>query len=475
MHALRMLDLERPCADRALQGGDDLAAGDRRPARIRPRQARTAGGGRKAQLRRSRRSATRCTICPPTSGPRSAARPTPSGEPLLSPLMELSPETVVAGLAGVSALRRPEHSRSAGTTYARSPGRAAAPHSRVLRRLSARHIDASCPKAVSPRAGIGCHFMALDDGDQTRTFTQMGGEGAPFVGMAPFTDTQHMFANIGDGTYTHSGIMAIRQAVASKTRITYKLLVNDAVAMTGGQPAEGGFTVTAIRRADRRGGRRADRHRRRRGRSPAASVRAANRRHAAHPRRTRRGAASNCASYDGVSVLIYDQVCATEKRRRRKRGKMAQPTRSVVINEQVCENCGDCSAQSELHRDRAGRDSARPQAPHQPDKLQRRSVVPERFLPELRHGGRPAAARRTPIRTGRRARPSCRRVCRCRSCPPPDALARVVRRYWRRRHRHVGRNPRDGGASGRPGGPHARFHRPGAEERHRRRACADRR
>ena len=85
--------------------------------------------------------------------------------------------------------------------------------------------------------------MALDESDQTRTFTQMGGEGAPFVGMAPFTDTPHVFANMGDGTYTHSGIMAIRQAVAAGTRMTYKLLVNDAVAMTGGQPAEGNFSV----------------------------------------------------------------------------------------------------------------------------------------------------------------------------------------------------------------------------------------
>ena len=135
----------------------------------------------------------------------------------------------------------------------------------LLRRIPA--FCAGCPHGTSTKlpegsfatAGIGCHFMALDESDQTRTFTQMGGEGAPFVGMAPFTDTPHVFANMGDGTYTHSGIMAIRQAVAAGTRITYKLLVNDAVAMTGGQPAEGNFTVAAVRRADRRGRRRAHR------------------------------------------------------------------------------------------------------------------------------------------------------------------------------------------------------------------------
>ena len=122
----------------------------------------------------------------------------------------------------------------------------------MLRRAPA--FCAGCPHGTSTKlpegsfatGGIGCHIMALDDGDQTRTFTQMGGEGVPFVGMAPFTDTPHTFANIGDGTYQHSGILAIRQAVAAQARITYKLLFNDAVAMTGGQPAEGAPTVPRI-------------------------------------------------------------------------------------------------------------------------------------------------------------------------------------------------------------------------------------
>jgi indolepyruvate ferredoxin oxidoreductase len=163
--------------------------------------------------------------------------------------------------------------------------------------------------------------------------------------MAPFTDTQHMFANIGDGTYTHSGIMAIRQAVAAKARITYKILFNDAVAMTGGQPAEGGFPVTAIAaQVAAEGISRialvADDEDRL---PPPSALPAGTTR---HTREALDAVQRDLREYDGVSVLIYDQVCATEKRRRRKRGKMPQATQSVVINEQVCENCGDCSVQS---------------------------------------------------------------------------------------------------------------------------------
>ena len=267
-----------------------------------------------------------------------------SGAPLLSPLMELSPEIVAAGLAGFL--------RSAGLN-AQDPPAAHMPERPpgLLRRIPA--FCAGCPHGTSTRlpegsfatAGIGCHFMALDESDQTRTFTQMGGEGAPFVGMAPFTEVPHVFANMGDGTYTHSGVMAIRQAVAAGTRITYKLLVNDAVAMTGGQPAEGNYSVAqyAAQVAAEGVGRIAvvadddDRL------PPAASLPSGATRHV---RSELDAVQRELRGYDGVSVLIYDQVCATEKRRRRKRGKMAEPVQSVVINEAVCENCGDCSAQS---------------------------------------------------------------------------------------------------------------------------------
>jgi indolepyruvate ferredoxin oxidoreductase len=276
--------------------------------------------------------------------PEVSGKTLPNGAPLLSPLLELSPETVAAGLAaflGHAGLNLP--APPAPLAVARPDG--------LLRRVPA--FCAGCPHATSTKlpdgsfasAGIGCHFMALDDGPSTRTFTHMGGEGAPFVGLSSFTETKHIFANIGDGTYQHSGSLAIRQAVAAGTRITYKLLFNDAVAMTGGQPAEGGPTVVAIAaQVAAEGVRRiavvADEAER----LPAASALPAGT--TRHTRDELDAVQRSLREYEGTSVLIYDQVCATEKRRRRKRGSMAQPARHVVINEAVCENCGDCSVQS---------------------------------------------------------------------------------------------------------------------------------
>ena len=187
--------------------------------------------------------------------------------------------------------------------------------------------------------------MALDDGPQTRTFAQMGGEGAPFVGLSSFTETKHIFANLGDGTYQHSGSLAIRQAVAAKTRITYKLLFNDAVAMTGGQPTEGAPTVPLIAaQLAAEGVKRIAVVADEADRLPAASTLPPG--VTRHTRDELDAVQRSLRDFEGPSVLIYDQVCATEKRRRRKRGSMAQPTRHVVINEAVCENCGDCSVQS---------------------------------------------------------------------------------------------------------------------------------
>jgi indolepyruvate ferredoxin oxidoreductase len=281
---------------------------------------------------------------PADERPEISGKTTPRGEPLLSPLMELSPEIVASGMTrflGFAGLNLPD--QPAPPVIERPAA--------LLKRVPA--FCAGCPHATSTKlpegsfasAGIGCHFMALDDGDQTRTFTHMGGEGAPFVGLSTFTDVKHMFANIGDGTYQHSGIMAIRQAAASGTRMTYKLLFNDAVAMTGGQPVEGGPTVPmlaaqlaaeGIKRiaivADE-----AERLPPKSALPPGVTT---------HIRADLDAVQRSLRDYEGPSVLIYDQVCATEKRRRRKRGSMAQATKHVMINEAVCENCGDCSTQS---------------------------------------------------------------------------------------------------------------------------------
>ena len=216
------------------------------------------------------------------------------------------------------------------------------------------HYCSGCPHNTSTKvpegsralAGIGCHYMALWlNPDQTQTFSQMGGEGVPWVGQAPFTDTKHVFANLGDGTYSHSGLLAIRQAVAAKVAMTYKILFNDAVAMTGGQPVEGTLTVPqVVRQVASEGVERivvvADdpsRYGAKPDLPPGVPLR---------HRRELDAVQRELREYPGVSVLVYDQVCAAEKRRRRKRKLMPDPARRVVINDRVCENCGDCSRTS---------------------------------------------------------------------------------------------------------------------------------
>ncbi|QCG95850.1 indolepyruvate ferredoxin oxidoreductase family protein [Azospirillum sp. TSA2s] len=201
------------------------------------------------------------------------------------------------------------------------------------------------PEGSRALAGIGCHYLAMGLDRKTDTFTQMGGEGVPWVGQAPFTEETHVFANLGDGTYYHSGSLAVRQAIAAGVNITYKILFNDAVAMTGGQPIDGTLTVSMIaRELAAEGAARIvvvsdepEKYGNGGDLPPFTGVR--HRDDLDAVQRELRGV-------PGVSILIYDQTCATEKRRRRKRGTMADPPKRVVINELVCEACGDCSVQS---------------------------------------------------------------------------------------------------------------------------------
>jgi indolepyruvate ferredoxin oxidoreductase len=201
------------------------------------------------------------------------------------------------------------------------------------------------PEGMRAYAGIGCHYMAQWMDRRTLGFTHMGGEGANWIGEAPFSKRSHVFQNLGDGTYNHSGYMAIRAAVAAGVNITYKILFNDAVAMTGGQRNEGGLSVPAIARQVAAEG--------------VKRVVVVTDEPKKYPRDTEwpRGLTihhrdelmkvqAELASVPGVTALIYDQTCAAEKRRRRKRGAFPDPDKRVVINELVCEGCGDCGVQS---------------------------------------------------------------------------------------------------------------------------------
>jgi indolepyruvate ferredoxin oxidoreductase len=215
------------------------------------------------------------------------------------------------------------------------------------------YFCSGCPHNTSTRvpegsrayAGIGCHYMAQWMDRETLGFTQMGGEGANWIGEAPFSNRGHIFQNLGDGTYNHSGYLAIRAAIASGVNITYKILFNDAVAMTGGQANDGGLTVPQI----------------------AAQVAAEGAKRivvvtdepwkyakdiewprglTVHHRDELDTVQRELAMVPGLSVLIYDQTCAAEKRRRRKRGAFPDPDKRVVINDLVCEGCGDCGVKS---------------------------------------------------------------------------------------------------------------------------------
>ena len=210
-----------------------------------------------------------------------------------------------------------------------------------------------CPHNTSTRvpdgsralAGIGCHYMAMWMDRNTDTFTQMGGEGVSWIGQMHFSNDRHVFVNLGDGTYFHSGLLAIRASIAASANVTYKILFNDAVAMTGGQPVDGVLTVPMVaQQVIAEGAKKVmlvsdepQKYAAREGLPESVSV---------HHRDEFDDLQLQLRDTAGTTIMIYDQTCATEKRRRRKRGLAVDPPRRVFINPDVCEGCGDCSVKS---------------------------------------------------------------------------------------------------------------------------------
>ncbi|MES2069006.1 MAG: indolepyruvate ferredoxin oxidoreductase family protein [Pseudomonadota bacterium] len=215
------------------------------------------------------------------------------------------------------------------------------------------HFCSGCPHNTSTKlpdgsralAGIGCHYMVLWMDRETSTFTHMGAEGTTWIGQAPFTTEDHVFCNLGDGTYYHSGLLAVRASVSGKVNITYKILYNDAVAMTGGQEFDGPLDPGMISRQIAAEGvgpiivvtDEPDKYPADYNWAPGVTVR-----HRSELDAVQR----ELRVVKGVSAMIYDQTCASEKRRRRKRNEYPDPAKRAVINEAVCEGCGDCSVQS---------------------------------------------------------------------------------------------------------------------------------
>ncbi|MBI2319428.1 MAG: indolepyruvate ferredoxin oxidoreductase family protein, partial [Betaproteobacteria bacterium] len=289
------------------------------------------------------------------NGEWSRAEGQPAGTWLLPAHYELSPAIVAKAIA--SRLARLGLDRDLGERYRQrlaflefKEQALAKPRITALRQP---YFCSGCPHNTSTKvpegsramAGIGCHYMALWMDRNTATFTPMGGEGAPWIGQAPFSATRHVFANIGDGTYYHSGLMAIRAACAAGVNMTYKILYNDAVAMTGGQPPDGPLDPAMISRqiaaegvapivvvADEK-----EQLPRNLAWAPGVTFRHRDEMDAVQ---------KELRQAPGVSAIIYVQTCASEKRRRRKRGQFPDPARRVVINELVCEGCGDCSDKS---------------------------------------------------------------------------------------------------------------------------------
>ena len=278
----------------------------------------------------------------------------PHGDWLLPALSELTPAMIARVIAqrmrGLDLHPRAMEKLNARVEWIDAKEAALAKHRITLERIP--YFCSGCPHNTSTNvpegsratAGIGCHVMAIWMDRRTSTYTHMGGEGVPWIGHAPFTAEKHVFANLGDGTYYHSGSLAIRAAVAARVNITYKILFNDAVAMTGGQPFDGPLSPADIaRQVAAEGVGRIVVVTDEPGKYPSGYFAAGT---AIRHRDELDAVQRELRETPGCTVLLYDQTCAAEKRRRRKRGKFPDPPRRVVINELVCEGCGDCGVKS---------------------------------------------------------------------------------------------------------------------------------
>ncbi|RZA33924.1 MAG: indolepyruvate ferredoxin oxidoreductase family protein, partial [Lysobacteraceae bacterium] len=291
---------------------------------------------------------------PPQARPQVLGKLDLEGQPLLSPLGELRPSRIAPVLVRwlgpkLPALRLEEFLPQFCRAELLSNGADAVKRTPYFCSGCPHNTSTRVPEGSRALAGIGCHFMASWMKRDTVTLTQMGGEGVPWVAASRFSREKHVFQNLGDGTYYHSGSLAIRQAIAARANITYKILYNDAVAMTGGQPVDGKLSVPQIlQQVLSEGAVEAvvvtDEPENYQGVTLPPGV-------AVHHRSELDMVQRRLREIPGVTVLVYDQTCAAEKRRRRKKNKpdktvFPDPPRRMVINPAVCEGCGDCGVQS---------------------------------------------------------------------------------------------------------------------------------